>query len=146
MEFLQAASDTVSFCANIAEIGAGGIAMYLFICKKEEIKNVFKLLITYSFQLSLSELKGKLDKLHDLKAGDKEQHEEIIYIFHDVLGQLRGNADLCHKCEGIIGKIDDCINTPKKMTEGVKRGLVSELREQLRDMDVKTYKQRGNNE
>ena len=111
----------------------------MFAFKGKAIKSMFNLLLNYSFQLTLNELKGKLDKLLDLKAGEPAQHEEILNVFHDIVGQLRGNPRLYTHCEKIIERIIDCTNTPKKMTEGLKRGLVSELKEQIRSLDIQNY-------
>lgn len=141
MNFVNAITSLTSFLANLAELGAGSIAIYLYIFKRDDIKAMYRVIMNYSFHLTLSELKGKLDKLSELKAN--EQRQEVIYVFHDIVGQLRGNNGLCDKCNGIINKIEQTIADPKKINEGTKRSLVSELREQLRDADISNYNQQG---
>ncbi|VVM71368.1 hypothetical protein PS634_01827 [Pseudomonas fluorescens] len=129
----------VNFIADIFTIGASGIAIYLFVCKRDAIASVFSLLLNYSYQLSLTELKEKLDRLNEYTASDVDEHEVIMNILHEFLGQVRGNDKLkvvmaaqIISIEAVISKSDK----GKKMTEPVKRALVSEIREKLRHLNV----------
>lgn len=131
--------DAISFLSDFFTIIASGIAIYLFVCKRQAIASVFSLLLNYSYQLSLTELKEKLDRLNEYTANDDGENEVIINILHEFLGQVRGNdklkvimVDQVVSIEGVITKSE----RGKKLTEPVKRALVSEIREKLRHLNV----------
>jgi hypothetical protein len=75
-----------------------GIAIYLFIAKRKTITSFFNSLLNYSVQISLTELRNKLDILNSLNADDDEQKIEVINILNDITGQIRGNPVLKKKC------------------------------------------------
>ncbi|ACH40066.1 hypothetical protein Gbem_3064 [Citrifermentans bemidjiense Bem] len=137
--FLDFLVKLVGFVANLAEIFAGGIAIYLFFMKRHDIMSIFNWLKNYSFKMTLGELNSKIAKIQDLKAGVKLEHNEIVNIFHDIVGQLQGNPHLCEPCKAITDKITETITTPKQLTEGMKRGLTSELKETLKNLDLDSY-------
>lgn len=137
-------ADIVSFFANLFTIGASGIAIYLFIWKRDAITSVFHMLVNYSYQLSLSELKEKLERLNDYNANESSNVEVIINIFHEFLGQVRGNDKLKVIMKDQVQKVEDFINRHQKgrpITEPAKRALVSEIREKLRHLNVQTIDQ-----
>ncbi len=89
---MKEAADIVAFIANVLTSVASGIAVYLFMTKREYISSIFKVLLSYSTQLTLSELKEKLDSLAELHCpGDVD---EVVNVLHDISGQLRGNPKL----------------------------------------------------
>lgn len=128
-----------SFINAILSGAAAGIAIYLFIFKRKSILSVFHLLLNYSFQISLTELKTKLERLNDLTVNDEKQRDEVINIFNEITGQIRGNSILIEECDGILGKISNYAENPKGLTEPKKRSIVSELREKLRNVDIQRY-------
>ena len=128
-----------SFISAIFSGTAAGIAIYLFLFKRKSISSIFHLLLNYSFQISLTELKTKLERLNDLSVNDKEQREEVINIFNEITGQIRGNSVLIEKCGIIFEKISNYAENPKGLTEPIKRNIVSELRENLRNIDIQRY-------
>lgn len=128
-----------SFISAIFSGTAAGIAIYLFLFKRKSISSIFHLLLNYSFQISLTELKIKLERLNDLSVNDEKQREEVINIFNEITGQIRGNSVLIEKCEIILEKISNYAENPKGLTEPIKRNIVSELRENLRNIDIQRY-------
>eukprot|EP01133_Synstelium_polycarpum_P004197 gene4198-4891_t len=64
-EGLKQFTDIVGLFADIFTIGASAIAIYLFVFKRDAIASVFSLLLNYSYQLSLTELKEKLDRINE---------------------------------------------------------------------------------
>ncbi|HWU98279.1 MAG TPA: hypothetical protein VN114_07185, partial [Oxalicibacterium sp.] len=116
-----------------------GIAIYLFVCKRNQISSILTLLLNYSTQLTLTELKEKLDALNNLKTADAEQHEEIINVMNDILGQINGNKSLQPHFSEIVEKISKALK--KKLTEPVKRLLVSELRETIKHANIASMDQ-----
>lgn len=129
----------VSIISSIFSTIAAGIAIYLFIFKRKSISSIFHLLLNYSFQISITELRTKLEKLNDLNANDNEHKEEVINIFNEIEGQILGNSVLKKKCSDILEKISKYIDNPKILTEPKKRSMVSELRENLRSIDIQNY-------
>ncbi|MEC3907797.1 hypothetical protein VOI54_12270 [Tamlana sp. 2201CG12-4] len=136
---MEKISEIISLVANLFTIGASGIALYLFFFQRGKISNAFNLLLNYSTQLTLSELKSKLDRLNHFNANDTKQKEEVINILHEIQGQTTGNLFLKENLNNIIEKIEGFIEKPKNLTEPRKRSLVHELRESIRNLDFDSY-------
>lgn len=128
--------DTVSFLADFLTIIASALAIYIFVTKREQISSVFSLLVNYTFQLSLSEIKEKLERLNDYNAKDPESCDIIENIFHEIIGQIRGNDKLKGVFSELIDRMEELASNRKKLTEPKKRAVVSELRERLRNLNV----------
>lgn len=127
----------VNFFSSLLSGVAASIAIYLFITKRKTITSFFNSLLNYSIQISLTELRNKLDILNSLDADDDEQKTEVINILNDIKGQIRGNPVLNKKCNiDIISKYAD---NPINLTNPLKRGIVSELRENLRIIEFQQY-------
>ena len=127
-----------SFISSVFTIFVSGIAIYLFCTKRKSIYSVFKLLLNYSYQLSLSELKEKLERLNDYNARDPDDREHIINILNEIMGQIRGNDKLKTPLNELLIRIRRLVsNEGKRLTEPNKRAFVSELREKLRHLNVK---------
>ena len=134
--FLVAAS-TLS---DVFTVVASGIAIYLFVTKRQVILSAFRVLLNYSSQLALSDLRVKLERLNDLTVREPSHVDEVVNTLNDILGQVRGNASLCrHFCELIPRLAALAENPGRHLTEPRKRALVSELRERLRHMSVEDY-------
>ena len=133
---MKTLGEIVAFIANLMTIGASGIAIYLFVWKRSYITSVFDTLLSYSTQLTLSELNGKLDLLNSLRATEPADRPEIVNIFNDISGQLKGHPTLKGKFSALIEEIANCTGGKGKITEQKKRALVSELREQVRHVGI----------
>lgn len=127
----------VALVSNLFTIVASGIAIYVFIVKRKSIATIFNLLVNYTYQLSLSEVKEKLEKLNDYHAKNDEENEKIVNILNEIMGQIKGNTRLKAHFENNIKEIDAFASGRKKITEPKKRAIVSELRERLRHLNVK---------
>lgn len=128
--------DIVSFLANLLTVIASSIAIYIFFTKGKEFSTVFSLLINYTFQLSISEIKEKLERLNDYNAKDPESVDIIENIFHEIIGQIRGNDKLKGYFFELTLRMEELASNRKKLTEPKKRAVVSELRERLRHLNV----------
>ncbi len=128
--------DILSVAANLATIAASCLAFYLFLTKGKTLSNALSLLMNYSYQLTLSELKEKLERLNDYNAKDSEECDKIINILHEILGQIKGNESLKERFSDILEKIEKLASDKRKLTEPRKRSLVSELRERLRNLNI----------
>ena len=93
--------------------------------------------MNYTYQLSLSEIKEKLEKLNDYSAKDPEQNETIVNILHDIVGQIIGNDKLKKHFSEILETLEDLLSNRRRLTEPRKRAVVSELRERLRNLNIK---------
>ncbi|WP_226503501.1 hypothetical protein [Pseudomonas sp. MWU16-30317] len=128
--------DVVSFLANLLTVVASTIAIYLFFAKGKEISTVFSLLVNYTFQLSISEIKEKLERLNDYNAKDPGSGDIIENIFHEIIGQIRGNDKLKGHFHELTERMEELASNRRKLTEPKKRAVVSELRERLRNLNV----------
>lgn len=127
----------ISVVSNIFTIAASGIAIYIFFTKRKAISSMFNLLMNYSYQLTLSELKEKLERLNDNNAKDPDQCEHIVNIFNEIMGQIRGNDKLKVHFEDQVLTMEVLVSNKNKLTEPRKRAIVSELRERLRHLNIK---------
>ena len=135
MDNLKNISDIVQFLANVLTVIASSIAIYIYFCKKEEVKLLFKVLVNYSYQTTLSEIKEKLDRLNEYNANEPTEINEIRNLLHEIAGQIRGNQKLQKIQPNLVTRIEAIANT-KKITEPSKRSLVSEIRELLKNLNV----------
>jgi hypothetical protein len=129
--------EMTSFLSDCFTVIASGIAIYIYFSKKKDIKSVIDLLMNYSHQLTLTELKEKIEKLNDYNVKDAEQCEKVVNIFNEIIGQIRGNDNLKASFCELIGSIENLLSDKRRLTEPRKRALVSELRERLRHLNVK---------
>lgn len=137
MEKLKPYLDAITGIASIFTIIASGIAIYVFIFNRQKISAAIGLLLNYSFQTTLSELKEKLERLNEYNANDSAENQEIRNILHEIAGQLRGNNRLSSKLFNMSEKIETLASS-KKLTEPIKRSLISELREQLKNIQMES--------
>lgn len=134
----EAVIATLEVVADIGTIAASAIAVWIFLTKRAEISSFIRTISTFVHQNSLAELRVKLEKLNDLNASDPISRTEAVSLFHDICGQIDGSpllkprlSDLCDRIrEGTAGR---------RLTEPLKRSLVSELRESLRHIDLSDY-------
>lgn len=137
---LDSIESFVSFASDLTSTIASSIAIYLFFFKRTAIASVFSLLFNYSHQLSLAEIKEKLELLNNFNANDPGHSETITNIFHDLLGQIMGNDKLKVVMAEQIVKLESLINKDaraKAITEPKKRAIISEIREKVRHLNVK---------
>jgi hypothetical protein len=127
----------ISFTSNAITIIASSIAIYLFIAKKKSFSALFNLLLNYTYHISLSEVKEKLEKLNEYNAKDSLGNEKIIYILNEIIGQIKGNDKLKDHFKATLDDIEPYAVGKKELTEPKKRALVSELRERVRNLNVR---------
>lgn len=139
METIELFDFWISFLASLFTIAASGLGVYLFIVNKDKISTAFNLLINYSKQLTLSELKFKIERLNDYSTNDSEQKKEVINILSEIEGQIIGNKKIKSDLESQTEKINAFLDNSRTLTEPKKRSLVSELRESVRNIDISNY-------
>lgn len=135
MEIPKLLTELISLAANIVTIFASGVAIYLFFAKGKEIQSAFHLLLNWSFQLTLTDLKTKLERLNEYSANEPSEVEEIRNILHEIAGQIRGNRRLLLAAPNIAPRVESLAGS-KTLSEPRKRSMVSELRETLRNIEV----------
>ena len=130
----------VNFSANLLTIIASGIAIYLFINNREKLSSALNAIVNYSIQLTLSELKYKVERLNDYTTNDKDQLTEVINILNEIEGQINGSKILGAALSEQLAKISNFTSSPRTLSEPKKRSLVAELREKIRHIDVSNYR------
>jgi hypothetical protein len=135
MEQLKSYLDILSGVANTFTILASGLAIYLFATNRGKVSAAFQLLLNYSFQSTLAELKEKLERLNEYNANEPTDQSEIRNILHEIAGQIRGNPRLLAAAPQLAMKIETLAHS-KKLSEPSKRSIVSEVREQLKNIQV----------
>lgn len=126
--------------SGIFGIMASGIAIFIVLFKRGQISSAFKILVNYSYQLTIAELKSKVSRLNDFNIGYKTHKQDVVNILSEVEGQIRGNKTLSSQLSDMVQKINEFTNSGTKMDEPSKRTLVYELRERLGNLDVENYK------
>lgn len=137
MDVFKLLVDIVSLIANAFTVVTSAIAIYVFVCKGPELRSAFALLLNWSFQLTLTELKSKLERLNEYNANEPTEIDELRNILHEVAGQIRGNSRLSRTAPHLVERLEGLANS-KKLTEPRKRAMISELRETLRNIEVNT--------
>jgi hypothetical protein len=135
MEIPKLALDLVSIFANLLTICASGIAIYLFVTKRKALQLVVDTLVNWSFQLTLSELKNKLERLNEYNANEPTDVDEIRNILHEIAGQIRGNPRLPASALNFSKRLEQ-LASGRSIKETSKRSAVSELREILRNIEL----------
>ena len=137
MEALKPLLDLVEGIANLMTIIASGIAIYIFLAKRKELSAALSLLLNYSYQTTLAEIKEKLERLNEYRATEEGDLPEIRAIFHEIAGQIRGNPRLNTAAPNIAERIE-ALASGKRLSEPAKRSMVSEVREVLKNINVKS--------
>lgn len=135
MDKFKLIADYVSLAANMLTVIASSIAIYVFFAKGKEIKSAFKLLLNWSFQLTLADLRSKIDRLNEYNANEQTEIDEIRNILHEIAGQVRGNRKLADAAPDLAERLER-LAVSKRLTEPTKRSIVSEVRETLRNIEV----------
>lgn len=128
-------ADLVSFIANVLTAIASGIAIWVFLRKGKEISAAFALLLNWTFQTTLADLRGKLDRLNEYNANEAADHAEIRNIVHEIAGQVRGNGRLRRSAPELALRLETFAARPR-LAEPAKRAMVAEVREVLRNIQV----------
>lgn len=127
--------EIVSVIANVLTMVTGSIALYIFFTKKDELSRAFRLLLDFSYQTTLAELREKLERLNEYTVADPADHDRLKSIMHEISGQIRGNERLHQAAPQLALKFEKMANGTK-FTEPYKRSLVSETREILKNISV----------
>ncbi|MGO4710645.1 hypothetical protein AB4Y90_16380 [Chryseobacterium sp. 2TAF14] len=129
----------IELISNSLTIITAILALYLFFKNREKISSAINFLLNYSKQISITDLKFKIERLNDYTSNDQVQKKEIINLLSDIEGQFNGNYSLKKSLENQLHKINNFLENPKTLSEPKKRSLVSELRESIRNIDVSNY-------
>jgi hypothetical protein len=137
MEDLAPYLEVLTAIANVFTIAASGLAVVVFVRNREKLSAAFRLLLNYSFQTTLTELKEKIERLNEYNANEPEHLPEIRNILHEIAGQIRGNSRLAATIPTLAGKVETLARS-KRLNEPAKRSIVSEVREQIRNIQINT--------
>ena len=126
----------IEFTAEILTIIASTIAVIVYIRNKDKISSSINFILNYSNQMTLNDLKYRIERLNDYTAMDNNQKIEIVNILSEIEGQISANKTIKRELSEQFDKICMFTSNPKLLTEPKKRSLVSELRECIRNIDV----------
>ncbi len=129
----------INIFSNLMTIVASGLAIYIFYNNRDKIITAINFILNYSNQLTLNDLKFKIERLNDYTTADTTQKIEVINILNEIEGQILGNKSLKDKLSEQLSKIENFTTNPKLLTEPKKRSLVSELKESIRNLDISNY-------
>jgi len=137
--------DLLEVVANAATVAAMLLAFWVYFSNRAKISAAIQLLLNYSFQTTITELKEKLERLNEYKANEPRDISEIRNILHEIAGQIRGNDRLNKDASGLADKVERLANA-KQLLEPQKRALVSEVREKLKNIQVNSLEFGDGNE
>lgn len=132
----QSFFDATALAANIFTICASALAIYVYLANRDKIAGAIQMLLNFSFQTTLSELKEKLERLNEYNAGEPSEVEEIKNILHEIAGQIKGSSRLNSLAPDLAVHAENMTKRKKPLTEPAKRAFVSELREKLKSIQV----------
>jgi len=139
----------ITFLAALLSSIFTAIGLYIIITKRKSVKGLFKLLTNISLQNTINELFQKLIKLNEYSADDDAYgKKEIVCILHEINGQIEGNQYLKDRFVKELELLNLYMSSPDQLSEPLKRGLVSMLREKLKNRNLDIYNDlaRGENE
>ncbi len=126
----------INVVADVFTIGASGIAIYLFMFQGKRIATIFRVLTSYAWQGTLSDLKNYIDRLGDLNVGNPEDVDEAISLLSEIGGQIRGNRRLRSLWRDLLPQLNRHIDEAGFLTEPRRRSLVALLRERFRSLSI----------
>lgn len=124
--------------ADVFAILASSIAIYIFVSKRKQLSSLLSTLLNYSYQLTLSELKEKLERLNEFHVDDEEGRKRIEILVHEIIGQIEGNPKLRSVMSEVRAQAETLVSDKKKLTEPKKRAFVAELRERIRHLNIQS--------
>lgn len=127
--------ELLSGVANLFTIAASSLAIYIYFANRGKISAALQILLNHSFQTTLAELKEKLERLNEYNANEAKDVPEIRSILHEIAGQMKGNKRFQDAAPELATKIEGVAES-KRLTEPIRRSIVSEVREQLRNIQV----------
>jgi hypothetical protein len=127
--------EVIRIIADVFTIAASALALWVYFTHRDELSAALRLFLNFSYQTTLGELRGKLDRLNEYNANEPTDIPEIRNILHEIAGQMKGNRKIAAVASGLISRIEQ-MAAGKRVTEPARRSLVSESREVLRTLNV----------
>lgn len=128
----------LNIAGNVFTIISASLAIIIYLASREKIGKAINLLLNYSLQTSLIDLRLMIERLNQLTTRDLEQKEEIINILHDIEGHIKGNESLNVQLISILANIKSYTKNPDSLTEPRKRSFITELRGRISTIDIST--------
>lgn len=138
-DYLKIIAAIVNFFADALTIVTATLVVWAFFKKGPALSAAIKLLINYSYQTTLHELRDKLERLNEYNASNEDDRQKIINILHELQGQIAGNVRVKKSMpQDALDSLEKLMN-PKSLTEPRKRSLVSQIREVLKNLNVESF-------
>jgi len=81
-------------------------------------------------------MKFKIEKLNAYNSEDPTSKKEILNLFGEIIGQIKGNQIYSKPLLGFAKQLGKYLNNPSNLSEPIKRSLVTELKEKLRSLNI----------
>lgn len=153
--------EVLNVFTSLSTIAASSLAIYIYLKNKDRIATAFQLLLSYSYQVTLAELKQKIEKLNDFVADEPTHIPDIQNVLHEIVGQISGNTRLnAHLSDSVneirafskaLSDFEHGIHSGRRTKgrvgvnvgrmEPAKRSLVSLLKEKVKELQVDMTKQ-----
>lgn len=142
-------TEWISLVANIMEILVGGVALFLAWTQREKISAAFSVLLNYSLQTSLSDLRHWIEKLQESSSEDNDVSKKFRIALAYIFGKIKGNIILNdHFGDRMLKRmklIMDDLDNSQTVNETTKISLCSEIKESLATLEVENYKSKSKN-
>lgn len=132
---LKLIGEWTSLIANALTVVTASVALWVYFSKKKEISAAFNMLLNWSYQSTLTDLTGKLDRLNEYNAKEAADLPEIKNILEELAGQVRGNPRLMKSAPELAPRLEK-LARGSKILEPAKRSMVAEVRETIRNIKV----------
>ncbi len=137
----------ISFIANITEITVGVAAIIVAITQRKKISAALAVLLSYSLQASLADLRHWIETLHESSQDDKDKSKKFRSALAHILGKIKGNPTLSkHFGDNMMKRVRVMmtdIDEGKQVNETDKISLYSEIKESITTLEVENHNSKG---
>lgn len=139
----QTTTIIVSFIANIVQISVGVIALYVAWTQRDKISAAFSVLLSYSLQTSLTDLRHWIEKLNEHTVDGTDESKRVRMSLANIFGKIKGNPILYnHFGEKMLKRLKlmmQDLDEGKPVTETSKISLCSEIKESLTTLEIENH-------
>ncbi len=139
--------EITSFLANIIQILFGGTALFFAWTQRDKISAAFSILLGYSLQASLSDLRHWIEKLQESSVEENDPSKKFRTALAYISGKIKGNTILYeHFGDKVLKRLNVMmldLDDEKVVTQTIKMSLCSEIKERLTTLEVKNYKSKS---
>jgi hypothetical protein len=132
----------VTFLDSLLSVSIVLVGIFIYVRKKNKIGPYFNLLKNYMLRDTIESLNRQLDRLNNYSGDDTDSTVicEIESIMREIVSQVEAN-DYLHKQvnQSILDDFSKYAADMSLLTEPLKRSVVSGLRENIKNINLKIY-------